>query len=569
MKKSEKSFLVEASIISISNFAVKIIGVLFSIPLSNLLQGGMGIFNAAYSVYAMLYMISTAGLPVATSRMVAAAAKRGRRYEAQRIYKLCLCMFGVIGFVCAVAMFVFADKFAAFSAHADSVYAMRVIAPSLFTICIVSAIRGYLQGLRNMVPTAVSQFIEAFFKLTVGVGMAFWSSRRGDPPAVQAAWAISGISIGIFLGMLYLMLYKRFSKNNQVELTDSGCDSKRDITKNLLKIAIPVTITSSALYLSHFADTLVINKALMSSGFSYETADYMYSAYTTLSTKLADLLPSTLVFPIAVSILPAISGALAVKNTDEAKDYIKSSLRISGLIALPCAAMVFVLSRPLIAVLFGSSWGEVAEVGGKPVTLPININGSEVMPVDLAARALSILAVGIIFISLVSTTNALLQAIGKTWLPMFSVLCGSGVLLVLDLVLIRNNGINIYGAPISTVVCYIIAYGFNTFFLKKSGMKGVSPLRLFAKPLLAAVLAGGASFLVYSLTDTLIKGDGRLDNLLMLVTSGIVGVSVYAAALLVIKGITEREVRLLPFGNRIAALLIRYRLLKKTEDTND
>lgn len=558
MKRSEKSFLVEASIISISNFTVKIIGVLFSIPLSNLLQGGMGIFNAAYSVYAMLYMISTAGLPVATSRMVAAAAKRGRRYEANRIYKLCLCMFGIVGFICALAMFIFADKIAAFSEHGDSVYAMRVIAPSLFTICIVSAVRGYLQGLRNMVPTAVSQFIEAFFKLTVGVGMAFWSNRRGDAPAVQAAWAISGISIGIFLGMIYLIIYKKLSRKDRVELLDEGCDSKKDITKNLLKIAIPVTITSSALYLSHFADTLIISKALISSGFAPQVADSMYSAYTTLSTKLADLLPSTLVFPIAVSILPAISGALAVKNMGEAKDYIRSSLRISGLIALPCAAIVFVLSRPLIAVLYGSSWGEA-----------ININGSMVMPIDLASRALSILAVGIIFISLVSTTNALLQAIGKTWLPMVSVLCGSGTLMVLDLVLIRNNSIHIYGAPISTVVCYIIAYGFNTFFLKKSGMRGLSPIKLFTKPLLASGAAGVCTYGVYVLADMLLKGDGRLANLCLLVTAGIAGVLAYAGALLLIKGISEREVRLLPFGNRIAAFLIKYRLLKKSEDKND
>lgn len=555
MKRSEKSFLVEASIISVSNFTVKIIGVLFSIPLSNLLQSGMGIFNAAYSVYAMLYMISTAGLPVATSRLVAAAAKRGRRYEAERIYKLCLVMFGVVGFVCATLMFVFAKQISAFSEHGDSVYAMRVIAPTLFTICIVSAIRGYLQGLRNMVPTAVSQFIEAFFKLVIGVGMAYWSNRRGDAPAVQAAWAISGITIGVLLGMVYLIIYKRFSRNNTVELTDSDSDSTSNITKKLLKIAVPVTITSSALYLSHFADTLVIEKALIRSGFAKDTADAMYSAYTTLSTKVADLLPSTLVFPIAISILPAISGALAVKNTAEAKGYINASLRISGLIALPCAAMVFVLARPFIAMLFGSGWGD-----------PIDINGAVVMPIDLASTALSILAVGIMFISLVSTTNALLQAIGKTWLPMISVICGAVALIIADVFLVTTNSVNIFGAPISTVLCYIIAYSLNTYFLKKSNINGVSPIKLFAKPFVAAVLCGGVTFGVYRLTGMFIMGDGRIDNFIRLFLPGVAGVVAYSAILLAIKGITDKEVRLLPFGNRIAALLIKFKLLKPQED---
>ncbi len=559
MKKSEKSFLVEASIISVSNFAVKIIGVLFSIPMGVLLQGNMGIFNAAYSVYAMLYMISTAGLPVATSRMVAAAAKRGRKYETERIYKLCLLMFGVIGFICALFMFVFAEQIAGFSEHGDSVYAMRVIAPSLFTICIVSAIRGYLQGLRNMMPTAVSQFIEAFFKLTVGLGMAYWSNLRGDSPAVQAAWAISGITVGILLGMVYLIIYKHFYHKNSVELLDKKSDGNKVISKNLLKIAIPVTITSSALYLSHFADTLIVKKALIGSGFSEAVSESMYSAYTTLSTKLADLLPSTLVFPIAISILPAVSGALAVKNTKGVNDYIKSSLRISGLIALPCAAMLFVLARPVIATLYGSNWG------GEP----IDINGVGVTPVDLAANALSILAVGIIFISLVSTTNALLQALGKTWLPMVSVICGSGLLLLSDLILIGKQSINIYGAPISTVLCYIVAYSLNTFFLKKSGIKGVSPIKLFTKPLIGALLSGAVCFGIYKLTGEFITNDGRLDNFARLVISGVFGAFTYAGILLVINGITEKEVRLLPFGNRIAGFLLRFRLLKAMEDNND
>lgn len=555
-KRSEKSFLVEASIISASNFAVKIIGVLFSIPLSNLLDSGMGVFNAAYSVYAMLYMISTAGLPVATSRLVAAAAKRGRKYEADRIYKLCLYMFGVVGFICATAMFVLAKPIATWSEHKDSVYAMRVIAPTLFTICIVSAIRGYLQGLRNMVPTAVSQFIEAFLKLTIGLGMAYWSHQQGHSPATQAAFAISGITIGVLVGMIYLILYKRLSDPNVIHMTDSNSDSTRALTKKLLIIALPVTITSSALYLSHFADTLIINKALIRSGFTAEIADAMYSAYTTLSTKLADLLPSTFVFPIAVSILPAISGALAVNNKKEAKDYIHASLRLSGLISLPCGALMFVLARPCIAMLYGSGWGRAIVIEGQ---------ATPIMPIDLAAECLSILSVGVVFISLLSTTNALLQAIGKTWYPMISVSAGAIVLIITDIILVQNRAVNIHGAPIGTVLCYITAYGCNTFFLKRYGVDGVSPLKLFTKPLVSAVMSGFSAYGVYSVLSMLVMGDGRFANMIKLGFSGVIGAVVYAAVLLAINGITEKEVRLLPMGNRIADVLIKLKLLKAME----
>ncbi len=551
-ERTDKSFLVEASIISISNFAVKIIGVLFSIPLSNLLQGEIAVFNAAYSVYAMLYMVSTAGLPVATSRLVAASAKRGRANEAKQIYKICMWLFGVIGFVFAFAMFIFADKIALWTTHYNSINAMRVIAPTLFFICVVSAIRGYLQGLRNMVPTAVSQFIEAFFKLTIGLGMAYWSHHQGHSPAVQAAFAVLGITVGVFFGMIYLIIYSRFSKKIYTPLTDYGCDSNSVIIKKLAIVALPVTITSSALYMSHFADTIIVKKALISSGFSEFIANEMYGAYTGLSTKLADLLPSTFVFPIAISILPAISGALAAKKQKEVDDYIHASLRISGIIALPCAALLFVLSRPLICVLFGSTWGE-------PIVM---LGGNIVMPVDLAATALSILAVGIFFISLVSTTNALLQAIGKAYLPMISVCVGAVCLIISDLILVKITSINIYGAPIGTLVCYIVAFTINILSLKRVGVKCVSPITLFAKPFFAAVTAGFASFGVYSLCR-LVQGDGRLVNLFRLGVSGVVGLAVYVVVILLIKGITEKEVRLLPMGNRIASMLIKLGILKQ------
>lgn len=553
MKRKESSFLVEASIISLSNFVVKIIGVLYKIPLSNLLQNGMEAFTAAYSVYAMLYMISTAGLPVATSRMVAASAKKGRPNEVKRIFKLCLCLFGIIGFVFALAMFIFAEDIATLSKHENSVYAMRVIAPTLFTICIVSAIRGYMQGLRNMVPTAVSQFIEAFFKLTIGLGLAYWSNQRGDSPAVQAAYAILGITVGIALGMIYLIIYKKFSKRQYVECLDDGSESTRNLTKKLVLIALPITVTSSALYLCNFIDTLVIKNALIKSGLTEVSAAGFYTAYTTLSSSIAELLPSTFVFPIAISILPAISGALAAKNENEAKGYIHSSLRITGLIALPCAALLFVLARPAIAMLYGSNWGKTDLVFS---------NGTVITPVDMAANALSILAIGVIFISLLSTTNALLQAIGKSYYPMISVCSGVVVLIALEFITVSNSNIGIYGAPVSSLACYITAYSLNVVFLKKCGISNVSPIRLFAKPAFAALCAGGATVGVYYVLRIFIEGDGRPENMFFLVISGIIGVIAYAIVLLLIKGITVAEIKLLPFGERIARILQNKRLIR-------
>ena len=197
---AEKSFIVEALIISLSNFVVKIIGVLFKIPMTYILGVNMGIFNAAYSIYAMLFMLSTAGLPVAISRLVASANERGRPREIRRVYRLSVTMFGLIGLFCSLLLFFGAEAIGNFSEHRDAALAMRVISPTLFLICISSAIRGYFQGLKNMYPTAISQFIEAFFKLAVGLGAVAVSKNLGASPAVQAAFGISGLTVGVFLG---------------------------------------------------------------------------------------------------------------------------------------------------------------------------------------------------------------------------------------------------------------------------------------------------------------------------------------------------------------------------------
>jgi stage V sporulation protein B len=187
MSNGQKSFVKEAFIISVSNFIVKIIGVLYKIPLANTLRDGMGIFNAAYSLYAMLFMISTSGLPVAISRTIAASAERGRTRETKRILKMAVFVFGIVGVVCALFLFLFAEPIVVWSKHEDSVLAMKVIAPTLFFICVTSAYRGYFR-LHNMYPTAISQFIEAFLKMAI-VGWCNLAQYYGVPYS-SAAFAI-------------------------------------------------------------------------------------------------------------------------------------------------------------------------------------------------------------------------------------------------------------------------------------------------------------------------------------------------------------------------------------------
>lgn len=552
-EKATKSFVAEAAIVSVSNFAVKLVGVLFKIPLANQLGEFMGVFNAAYSIYAMLFMISTSGLPVAVSRLVAVAAEKGRRKEASAVFRVCILTFGTIGLICSLIMFFGADFICRITAHSGAEAAVRVISPTLFIICITASIRGYFQGLRNMVPTAVSNFIEAVLKLVLGLGGAAFAAHKGWSGSTQAAFAVSGISIGVIVGTVYLVVCYFRKRNLLVPDTDSTV-SKRDLlVKRALKIAIPVTLAGSALYFSTFFDTVVINNRLIWSGFTEEMADRLYTAYTTLAISISDLVPSTLVYPIALSILPAMTAAITGGRNTETRGYIHSSIRISGIIAIPSAFGLAVLARPVIQMIY---FGSLT----KEITL---LNGTTVMPIDVGAASLSILSFGIVFLSLMSTTNALLQSFGKNFRPVISIGIGILLLMVTETVLIGIPAVGIYGAPIASLICYFTATVLNMRALRKvSGMK-LDPVRLFGKPTFCAALCAVAAWGGYSLAKLFISESTRMGNIALFIFGVVPGVAVYVVSMLVLGGITPSEVKLLPFGNRIAGFLTRRGLLKE------
>ena len=551
-EKQTGSFLTEALIISVSNLLVKIIGVAFRIPMANMLQENMEMFTAAYSVYAMLYMISNAGVPVAISRMVAASHERGRKTEVDRIFKAGIVVYGILGLICTAIMFFGADAIAAYSEHADAAEAMRMISPSLFLVCLLGALRGYFQGHHIMQPTAYGQLIEVAFKFIIGVGAASYAVSHGLSPALQAAYAVSGITIGMVLALIFTAVWKYFFEKHERTGIVTETSEYGKIVGTIIKVAIPVTLTSSLLYLSSFLDTIVIKKALIDSGVTEETSKMLYTSYSTLSLSISDLLPSTLVFPIAISILPAISASLAANDSKKANNYIHSSIRISAIIGLPCAFGLFAVARQALVLLYTSDWG-------------INMAWTEATgtPIDVATGGVRILAIGIIFISVLSTTNSILPAVKKSYLPTISVFCGVIALTAAEITLVRVKSIGIYGAPIASVLCYVVALSMNLFYLKKHGYLKASVFSIFAKPFVCSLLCGLSAYAVVLLGNAVFAVESRLSSLIILCAAGAVGVVVYAVSMLAVKGITCEEIRILPKGRTLCAFLIRKGFIKE------
>ena len=556
-----RSFLREAVILTVASFAVKIIGVVYKIPLTNIMGESIGVFNAAYSIYAMLFMLSTSGLPVAVSKLVAASNEKGRGAEANRIAKLAMLVFGIIGFAFAAALIVFAPDIAKWTGHSDSALAMQTIAPALFFICICAAVRGYFQGLRNMYPTAISQFIEAFFKLTAGLGAVIYANYCGASIPVQAACAICGVTVGTFFAMAFILIYRTFTKKCKPNTSDPTVASDKKLMSLIVLVALPVTLTAAALYFSQFLDTVIIVNCLVDSGESEAVAKTLYSAYTGLSVPIYDLLPATLVFPIATSILPAISGALAVKRKATAANLTKQAIRVSGIIAVPCGVFLLVTGRHCISLLYGAGKWSV------PLTMA---NGSVITALDAASTSLCVLAFAVFFISIVSTTNSLLNAYGKPHLPFFAVLIGIGVLTGVEYALLYSP-LGIYAAPLSSLVCYCIVMLIDILFLRRRCGVELKMASMFARPLLCGAISAAATYGAYIGAKELwrvIDGgsdETRTASLVILLISGVALVVSYVVSVLVLRAIKEDEVRLLPFGNRIANKLIASGLLKKQD----
>ncbi len=318
-KKAEKRYMGGMLILSASTLICKVIGLLFKIPMLGLIGiEGMAYFSSAYHIYILLLTLSTAGLPVALSMMTAKSSARGDRAEVSRIWQVSLTLLLPVGALGTAALYFGAGYFARWISIPGAEFAIKAISPTLFFICASSAARGYFQGHEIMTPTAVSQLIESLSKLALGMGFAYIAIGRGaDPPHVAAA-AILGLTVGVAGGAFYLGIRKSFFPRTRaygrLYVAASAPASRRALAAEMIKIALPVTVSASVTSLAGLADTAIITSRLTGSGWAYDTALALYSGYSNLAVPLYNL-PTALITPVAMSLVPALSAAIA--STEE------------------------------------------------------------------------------------------------------------------------------------------------------------------------------------------------------------------------------------------------------------
>lgn len=537
IKSSSKLFFSGVLVLTITNLVVKAIGLLFKIPMNHIVgDEGMGYYNSAYTFYTYLYMVSTAGLPTAVSIMISESRAKGKIKQVNKILKIALLTFIVIGIVSTMIMFFGAGLVSGAIGADNTKYSMMAIAPTLLFICISSALRGYFQGYQQMVPTAVSELLEAICKLGIGIAFAMFAIRQGYEMYIVAAYAVVGLTVGAGLGMLYMILSKVFfrAKNYDAEyINECGINEHVEPTSKLLKrliiVALPITISSSVMSLTNLIDATIVQRLLQLTGLSQISATELYGNYTSLAVPMFNL-PPVLVYPISYSIVPLLSAAKEKGDTARVKIVSESSMKIALMIGLPCGFGLCALAKPILSLFYTKS------------------------SVALATPLLTLLGPSTAFICILAITNALLQSAGYERKPLISMLAGAGVKLVTNFFLIQYIGMK--GTPISTFLCYLTVTSLNIFFLRKYANLKPNFFDILVKPMGAAIVCAVAAFFSNMLFEMFLPGK------IAVIAAILVAVVVYFALIFIIRGISEDELLLLPKGQKIANLLKKLKFVK-------
>ena len=529
---------------------VKLMGFLFKVPLNNIIgEDGFGYFNTAYDVYNVLLMISTTGLPVAMSRMISQAQTLGNHAQIKRIYRTSLYVFLTIGMAGSLGMLFFCRQLSVMvTTNENSWAAIAALAPCVLLICLVSAYRGFFQGQSNMTPTSVSQIFEAVTRLVVGLGLAWLVMKLTGEAAVRAqgivlasgetaqdygditlaaGGAILGVTLGSLISVVYL--HHKFRQSNQILSLGGGtAKSTRSTMKELLSIAVPITLGSAGLQIINLFDTMIYMRRLTGAlQWTEKMADSAKGVYNFCQTVFA--LPCSFIPTITIAVIPAITASLTRKDLAEAKATSESSVRTMALIAMPCAAGLFVMAEPVIRLLC-STYTEDR--------------------IQLAATMLAILGLTVIFNSLVLLLNAIMQAHGDVVTPVVNMLIGGIIKIIVNYILVGQPNLNIVGAPIGTFICYISITALDLIAMKRHISARPAIFKNIIRPGLASAIMGAATFMVYRVLSNAISS-WKLACLLSLAFA----VVLYAVLVVFLRCLTYEDCMLLPKGEKIAKIL--------------
>ncbi len=532
---NSNKFLKGAAVLAIAGLVVKVMGVFFRVPLTNWVGAeGMSFYSSVYPFYTLFLLLSTAGIPVAISRMISERTAVKNYGGAQKVFSVSVWLLGAIGFV----SFLIVHFGAGFIENVvldnpGTKYALKAIAPSLFLVPVMAAYRGYFQGRQNMNPTAVSQLLEQFVRVVVGLllGHALISSGFDKFAAGAIFGGTAGAGAGLAIAIVIYLLNRRviFSQIHRHKTYEVD-EPWQHIVKEILIIAIPITIGTCINPLINAIDSMMVMRRLQDVGFTLVESRVLFGKLGGYCASLVGM-PQVLIQAIVMSLVPAIAAGHKLKDHDGVRDNMQFAMRLTMIIGFPCAVGMMVLAYPILLLLYPMQAEEVRET----------------------ALVFAIMSISTIPMSPMVTLTGALQGIDKQMLPVKNLAIGAVVKVILTYILVGFKVINVNGASIGTIVCYVVATILNIRDVKREAGVVFDIKTTYIKPLISTAVMGAAAFLSYKGLMLILKS-----NAICCLLAIAIAVVVYGVMVLITGTISLEEIERLPKGDKLARLVKKF-----------
>lgn len=540
--KKKQNFLVQGSILAVASILCRIIGIIYRVPLTNIISdAGMGYYNAAFEIYSILLIISSYSLPLAVSKLVSARVAIGEYKNAYRIFRYAMRFAICIGLIVGMVTFIGADLFANLGKYSKAALAIKTLAPTLLIMSIVGVFRGYYQGLGTMLPTAASNIFEQIINAIVSVGAAYFLFNLGKKSADELEYGAAGGTIGtgagaltalIFLTALYFM-YKKVLIKQMRNDTISSRKKLGNISTILIATIIPVILSTTVYNISGLLDGVIFSNVQYKMGIEESVYTALYGIYSSKYRVLMNV-PIAIAASLASSIIPSLIASISVADYKGLKRKMDYSIRFSMIIAIPCAVGLAILAKPIILLLYSSSTPDVS--------IPVNM--------------IRIGAISVIFYSMSTITNALLQGIDKMRIPVIHAVISVIVHIIFLVILLTVFNLSITGVVIADACFALLICILNSIALYKYVGFKQEIIKTFILPLISAFVMGLVTYVMY-------EGINKIthSNILGIGVSVIIAIVVYGTMLLILRVVNEEELLNLPKGHKIVAILSKLHMI--------
>lgn len=544
MSKSRRnSFLVQGSILAAASIISRLIGLIYRIPMTNIIgDEGIGYYNVAYSIYNIALILSSYSLPLAVSRLVAAKCANKEYKSSYRIFKGALIFGSASGLIMALIIFFGADFFAVtFFESPKSALPLRVLAPTIFLCAVMGVIRGYFQGKKTMIPTSVSQIVEQIINAIVSV-MAAYSlmmahSASADIASYGAAGGTLGTTCGAIAGFLFLLFVFVLNKpliNKQIARDKAiDSDSNMDIMKIIFMTSFPIVLSQTVYQISGIIDNGLFGNIMATKGFTEEARNSLLGIYSGKYLLLTNV-PVAIASALGASMVPAIVAAKEKGYTYQIRHKLAATIKFNMIIAIPSTVGLAVFAPYIMKLLFSSASIESTKT---------------------ASNLMMIGAVAVVFYTLSTITNSLLQGIGKMKVPVIHSLISLVIHIVVVVIMLLCN-MGVYALVAGNILFPLIVTILNGIYLKREINYDQEVYKTFIIPFLSASIMGLISILIYHVTYKITSV-----NSVSCIIGIVFAVIVYFIAMILLKGVTEEELYRIPKGSAIVRFLRKLRLI--------